>query len=99
MDLDLLEERRLQAALRVAAYQQRMRQYHNSRVRPKDFAVGELVLKRVNQSTKDGKLGPNWDGPYEVVGSTRRETYRLKKMGGKELPHPWHAKHLRKYYS
>ena len=78
------------------------KQYHNSRVRPKDFTVGELVLKRVNQSTKDprdGKLGPNWEGPYEVIVVSRKGTYRLKKIGGKELPHPWHAEHLRKYYS
>lgn len=101
VELDLLEERRLQAAVRVASYQQRMHQYHDSRVRPKDFVPGDLVLKRVNQSIRDlkeGKLGPNWEGPYEVISCTRKGTYRLKSSGGRELPHPWHAEHLRKYY-
>ena len=89
--MDLLEENRLQAAVRMASYQQKMRQYHNSRVKIKDFAPRDLVLKKVNQSTRnpqDGKLGPNWEGPYEVISYTRKGTYRLKHLGGKELPHP-----------
>ena len=101
ISLDLLEEKRLQSAVKMASYQQQMRQYHSSRVRARDFSPGELVLKKVNQSTRvaqDGKLGPNWEGPYEVTGSTRKGTYRLKQLDGKELPHPWHVEHLRKYY-
>ena len=85
----------------AASYQQRIRQYHNFRVRPKDFAMGNLVLKRVNQSTrdpKDNKLRLNWEGPYKVIESTRKGTYKLKSLGEKELPHPWHAEHLKEYY-
>ena len=63
-----------------------MRQCLDSRVRSKDFAVGDLVLKRDNQFTRDpreGKLGPNWEGSYEVTDSTRKGTYRLKSLRGK----------------
>ena len=85
----------------MASYQQQMRQYHDSRVRQRNFKPGELVLKKVNQSTRmaqDGKLGPNWESPYEIISSTRKGTYRLKGPNGKELSHPWHTEHLRKYY-
>ena len=59
---DLLEEKRLRAAMEVAAYQQRMRKHHDVGVNRRSFKARDLVLKKVNQSTRkpsDGKLGPN----------------------------------------
>ena len=69
-ELDLIEEKRDQAYLRMAAYKQRVSQYFNKRVKHYCFQVGDLVLKAVNQYTKNlshEKLGPNLEGPYKVV--------------------------------
>jgi len=69
-ELDLVEEKRDQAYLRMAAYKQRASQYYNKRVKRRSFQVGELVLKAVNRSSKNlthGKLGPNWEGQYQVT--------------------------------
>jgi hypothetical protein len=66
--LDLLEERREQAMIRLASYQQQLKGY-NKNVRPRSFQQGDLVLRKVFGNTKnpnDGKLGPNWEGPYRV---------------------------------
>ncbi|XP_050211411.1 uncharacterized protein LOC126661601 [Mercurialis annua] len=68
--LDLLEERREQAALRIEAYKQRMAKYHNKRVKPLSFQVGDLVLRRADIAKGNagvGKLEPNWEGPYRVT--------------------------------
>jgi len=46
----------------ITAYQQRIKVVHHKKVKPLEFLVGDLVLKRVIQSTKKrnaGKLGPN----------------------------------------
>ena len=62
VELDLTEERRDRDFVRAAAYKQRVSQYYNKKVKRRSFQVGDLVLKAVNQSTKDpshGKLGPN----------------------------------------
>uniref|UniRef100_A0A2N9GE01 Integrase catalytic domain-containing protein n=1 Tax=Fagus sylvatica TaxID=28930 RepID=A0A2N9GE01_FAGSY len=67
--LDLLEERREQAMIRLASYQQQLKKGYNKNVRPRSFQQGDLVLRRVLGNTKnptDGKLGPNWEGPYRV---------------------------------
>ena len=77
-ELDLIEEKRDQVYLRMAAYKQRVSQYFNKRVKDRCFQVGDLVLKAVNQSTKNlshGKLGLNWEGPYKVVQVIRPGTY------------------------
>ena len=62
--LDLVEERRDRAFVRAAANKQRVSQYYNKKVKHRSFQVGDLILKAVNQSTKDpshGKLRPNWE--------------------------------------
>ena len=49
--LDMLEERREKAQMRVAVYQQRAARYYNSRVRERMFRVGDLVLRKVLPNT------------------------------------------------
>ena len=59
--LDLLEERRDQAMIRLASYQQQLKKGYNKNVRPRSFQQGDLVLRKVLGNTKnptDGKLGP-----------------------------------------
>jgi ribonuclease HI len=101
LNLDLLDETRGRAAQRIALYQGRMARYYNTKVKLRRFEVGDWVLRKVTQATKDpsqGKLGPNWEGPYKVIQYYRRGTYHLEDRHGKKLPHPWNAEHLKKYY-
>ena len=80
---------------------ERVSQYYNKKVKRRSFQVGDLVLKEVNQSTKDlshGKLGPNWEGPYQVIRVNRPGTYWQQTLAGRELPHPWNIEHLQTYY-
>ena len=61
-ELDLLEETRAQALLRVIEYQQRSARYFNSKVKERRFKVGDLVLRKVIQNTKEinaGVISPN----------------------------------------
>ena len=101
LQLDLIDEVRAAAEQRLARYQDRMAKHYNSRVRHRNFRVGDLVLRRVMGATRDpaqGKLGPNWEGPYRVTSWQRKGTYHLETLEGQALRHPWNAEHLRKYY-
>ena len=101
VELDLLEERREETQIRAAAYKHRIAQYFNKRVKGRSYKVGDLVLREVTVATRvpgHGKLGANWEGPYKVIRVNRPGTYWLQDMTGKELPHPWNAEHLRRYY-
>ena len=49
-------------------------------MKTREFQVGNLVLKRVIQSTQEknvGKFGPNWEGPYTVVAKGGKGSYTL----------------------
>ena len=101
LNLDLINEVRETAEARMKRYQEKMAQHYNSKVKPRQFSIGDLVLRRVTLATKDpsqGKLGPNWEGPYKVIEIRRPRMYHLEDTSGRRLPHPWNAEHLRKYY-
>ncbi|GJR37655.1 hypothetical protein Tco_1213339 [Tanacetum coccineum] len=49
---------------------------------------GDMVYRSNDAShAKDGgKLGPKWEGPYEITESLGKEAYKLKDRNGNELP-------------
>ena len=53
VNLDCLDEVRMEASQRIAKYQQKMTGYYNERVKLKRFCVGDLVLRKVTPATKD----------------------------------------------
>ena len=66
-----------------------MSKNYDSKVRHRDFQIGDPA---------QGKLGPNWEGPYRITSWHRKGTYHLETMDGRKLQHPWNTEHLRKYY-
>ena len=87
--LDLLEEFREMATIRLAEYQQKLAQRYNRCVRAKDFSVGDLVLRKVVGHVRDtnaGKLDPTWEGPYRVTTIAGVEAYYLEDLDERPLP-------------
>ena len=85
LQLDLVDELRTAAEQRLARYQDRMAQYYNFRVRHRDFQLGDLILRKVMGAARDptqGKLDPNWEGPYRVASWQRKGTYHLETLEG-----------------
>lgn len=56
------------------------------------FEVDDLVLREAGVTTQDeGKLGPQWEGPYVLIANHRPGSCSLKDSQGKELQHPCNA--------
>ena len=69
-NLYLIEERREDAMVQLAYYQQKLKQGYEANVKLRPLAFGDLVLCKVVGTTKNpawGKLWPNWEGPYRVT--------------------------------
>jgi hypothetical protein len=96
-DVDALDEARDVSLARATQYQQNLRNYHSSQVRPRSFVVGDLVL-RIKQDGH-GKLESPWVGPYIMTEVILGGAYRLqdKKMG-KDESNPWNVEQLRRFY-
>ena len=62
MNLDLIDEVRMDAEHWTTKYKNLMARQYDAMVKSRRFKIGDLVLKKVSLVTKDpshGKLGPN----------------------------------------
>nr|GEY29870.1 reverse transcriptase domain-containing protein [Tanacetum cinerariifolium] len=97
INLELLEERREQAAIREAKSKAKTEKYYNSRVRIISFKPGDLVYHSNDASRMEGgKLSPKWEGPYEVTEALGKGAYKLRDRDGKQLPRTWNHRNLKK---
>ncbi|GKC92361.1 reverse transcriptase domain-containing protein [Tanacetum coccineum] len=76
INLDLLKERREEAAIRDLVYR------NNDASRAEDT----------------GKVGPKWEGPYEVTEALRKGAYKFRDCNKKQLLQTWNISNLKKCY-
>ncbi|XP_074374573.1 uncharacterized protein LOC141714982 [Apium graveolens] len=99
-NVDLLEEEREAAHQRNMKYLLQATHHYDSNIKKRSFGVRDLVLRELAASmpTKQGKLQPNWEGPYKVTEVVRPGTYKLEILSGEAIKNTWHASRLRKFY-
>ncbi|GAU44606.1 hypothetical protein TSUD_240980 [Trifolium subterraneum] len=98
-NLDTLDQVRSATHFKEFAAKQRATRKYNTRVIPREFKEGDLVLKRPMGRDKGGKLAPNWEGPYRIQEFFGGGAYRLETLKGQVLPRTWNITNLRFYYS
>ncbi|KAL0462545.1 UNVERIFIED_CONTAM: hypothetical protein Slati_0142100 [Sesamum latifolium] len=98
-NLDLIEELREKAFLRIQRYKNIMINSYNKRVKSRNFQVGDLVLRRVDALKPIGKLDPTWEGPYKVTSIIGKGAYELEDPEGRPLLRPWNVHNLKKYFA
>ncbi|GKB93803.1 hypothetical protein Tco_0979940 [Tanacetum coccineum] len=91
INLDLKEEKREQPTIQEAKSKAKMKKYYNSKVCGTSFKPRDKVYHNndASHATDGGKLGPKWEGPYEVMEALGMGAYKLKYRKGNELPRMW----------
>jgi hypothetical protein len=97
-DVDFIDERRWQAAIRNARYNQALKRYHQRFMHSWELGVEDLVLRQVLNQEGFHKLSLGWEGPFKVTEVCRPGCVRLATIEGVPLPNPWNIEHLRKFY-
>ncbi|GKB03724.1 reverse transcriptase domain-containing protein [Tanacetum coccineum] len=79
INLDLLEEKKEQAAIRKAKSKEKMEKYYNSKVRSTSYKPRDLVYRNNDASRAEDtrKLGSKWEGPYKVTKALGKGAYKL----------------------
>ncbi|GJV98245.1 reverse transcriptase domain-containing protein [Tanacetum coccineum] len=100
LNLDLLEEKRESVAICEAKAKMKMAKYYNARVRGVAFRPGDFVYRSndASHAAAGGKLGPKWEGLYEVTEALGDGAYKLRTMEGADLPRTWNIANLKKCY-
>ena len=99
--LDLIEEKRENAMVQLAYYQQKLKQDYDANVKLRPLTPGDLVLRKVVGSAKNpvwGKLGPNWEGSYRITSKAGIRAYFLEDLNEYVIPHHWNVNNLKRYY-
>ena len=100
--MDLRDELREDALLRIEAAKQRLIRKFNRKVKARTFLPGDLVMRRTDATGRgadQGKFTPNWEGPLRVARVVGASTYELEDLDGDRLPRFWSAYNLKKYYT
>ncbi|GJW59802.1 reverse transcriptase domain-containing protein [Tanacetum coccineum] len=85
---------------RHAGRKAKMERYYNTKVHITSFRPGDFVYRN-NEASRvkvSKKLGPKWEGPYEVVEALGKGAYKLRNGSGDILPRTWNIQDLKKCY-
>jgi hypothetical protein len=75
-----------------------LRRYHKCNVRPREFHVGDLVLRRVQGSKDRHKLSPPWEGSFIIHEVLRPGMYKIQYEDGRVVTNAWNIEHLHPFY-
>ncbi|GKF34483.1 reverse transcriptase domain-containing protein, partial [Tanacetum coccineum] len=97
---NLVEERRERAAIYEARAKLKMKRYYDARVKNVSFRPGDFVYrsKDASHAVEGEKLGPKWEGPYEVLDTLGDGAYKFRSSDGTVLPRTWNVTNLKKCY-
>ena len=98
LELDTIEEVRVNATLQSARYLQGLRRHYNKNTQPQSLQVGDLVLRRIQKTNGRHKLLSPWEGPFIVAKVTGPGTYKLTTEDEKEVSNTWHISQLRRFH-
>ena len=99
--LELINERREVAMVKMTRYQQKLRQGYNKGVKLRPLTSRDLVLRKVVGIAKNpswGKLGLNWEDPYRITSIAGIETYYLEDLDENTVLRSWNVNNLCRYY-
>jgi hypothetical protein len=83
VDIDGLEEAHCAALVQSARYLEGIRRYHDRNVKERSFNVGDLVLRRIQNTEGLHKLSSPWEGPFSIAKVTGPGSYRLQNLKAK----------------
>jgi len=96
---DLLDEMREESRIKVEALKKRVEYKYNSKLKPRQFQVADLVMRKAHPYQLENKLSPKWTGPFRVTEALRNGAYRLEILEGGAIPRTWNATNLKFYFS
>jgi len=99
VNLDLLDEVREEAKIKVEALKRRVEYKYSSKLRPRQFQVADLVMRKAHPYQLENKLYPKWTGPFRVTEALGNGAYRLDTLEGGAIPRTWNATNMKFYVS
>jgi len=84
VNLDLLDEAREEARIKAEAVKRKVEHQYSSKVKPRQFQVTDLVMRKAHPYELENKLSPKSTGPFRVTKA--RGTDRTSSRLSREAP-------------
>jgi len=97
VNLDLLDEVREEARIKAEALKRRVEYKHNSKLKPRQFQVADLVMRKAHPYQLENKLSSKWTGSFRVTEAHGNGAYMLETLEGGTIPR--NATNLKFYFS
>jgi hypothetical protein len=94
VDIDGLEEARCAALVQSARYLEGILHDHDHNVKERSVNVGDLVLRRIQNTKRLHLLSSPWEGPFTVARVTGPGSYRLQTLEGEDINNSWNVDQL-----
>ena len=99
VNLDLLDEVREEARIKAEALKRRVEYKYNSKLRPRQFQVADLVMRKAHPYQLENKLSPKWTGPFRVTEALGNGEYKFETLEGGTISRTWIRANLKFYFS
>ena len=76
--LDLLDEVREEARIKAKALKRKVEYKYNSKLRPRQLQVTDLVMWKAHPYQPENKLSLKWTGPFRVTEAFGNGAYKLE---------------------
>jgi len=77
---------REEARIKAEALKRRVEYRHNSKLRPRQFQVVDLVMRKAHPYQLENKLSPKWTSPFRVTEALGNGANRLETLEGGAIP-------------
>jgi len=91
VNLDLLDEAREEARIKAEDVKRRVEHQYSSKVKPRQFQVADLVMRKAHPYELENKLSPKWTRPFRVTEAQGNGLYKLETLKGGVIPRTWNA--------
>ena len=99
VNLDLIDETREEARIKVEVVKRRVERQYSSKVKLRQFQVGDLVMRKAHPYELENKLSPKWTGSFRVIKAKGNGSYKLETLEGGPIPRSWNVANLKFYFS
>ena len=82
VNLDQLDEVKEEAKIKAEAVKRRVEHQYSSKVKLRQFQVGDLVMRKAHPYELENKLSPKWTGPFRITEAKENGSYNLETLEG-----------------
>jgi len=68
-------------------------------MKPRQFKVVDLVMRKAHPYQIENKLSSKWTSPLRVAEVLGNNVYKLETLEGGAIPRTWKAANLKSYFS